>query len=101
MLAPRPPVPRAAPPPVGGAACPKCHKGAAWSIVSPGALRTGELPCDECGSIVAVPGTDVYDRLDQSSLTPRDADSTALSLGLRAGDVMSIRGRNSEVFLEC
>jgi adenylyltransferase/sulfurtransferase len=63
-------------------------------------LHRSEGRCRRCGGECFAAGFDMAERLDSAALSPRDRARSLRAIGLRAGDVVSIRGREEEVHLE-
>ncbi|PWU21225.1 MAG: hypothetical protein C5B50_02240 [Verrucomicrobia bacterium] len=63
-------------------------------------LRDRERLCDRCGAEMLAAGFHMKSRLSRADLGPGEAERTLESLGLRGGDIISLREGKSEKFLE-
>ena len=63
-------------------------------------LRKEELSCDHCGREMLAAGFHTKSRITRADLDPGEANRTLASLGLRAGDVISLRDGAHEKFFE-
>ena len=63
-------------------------------------LRRGDRFCDRCGREMLSAGFYMKTRLSRADLGPGDAGRSLASLGLRAGDVVSLRNGADERFFE-
>ena len=79
--------------------CPKC--GFARRVFQlQGRLRRGDRFCAHCGREMLSAGFHMKARLSNADLGPGDADRSLASLGLRAGDVISLGNGTDEKYIE-
>jgi adenylyltransferase/sulfurtransferase len=79
--------------------CPKC--GFARRVFQlQGRLRRGDRFCARCGREMLSAGFHMKARLSNADLGPGDADRSLASLGLRAGDVISLGNGTDEQYFE-
>jgi hypothetical protein len=65
-----------------------------------GRLRRGDRFCARCGREMLSAGFHMKARLSNADLGPGDADRSLASLGLRAGDVISLGNGTDEKYFE-
>lgn len=63
-------------------------------------LRRADRSCERCGREMLSAGFHMKTRLSRADLGPGDADRSLASLGLRAGDVISLSSEADERFFE-
>src|SRR5262249_39075762 len=75
--------------------CPTCRMGRAYLHVTE-RLELSQCICAECGQAPTVRGFDQVDWLPAPGLTAKDLGQSLAQLGLRSGDVLTVRSARGE-----